>query len=92
MVGEDHSVSAVIKEKDAEITELRARLDDKDKMLAALRTAQRSRDNADKVDSRAEGRVSQIIEEPASADEGNDTSAQVASPTGFAPPQADEKR
>ncbi len=76
MVGEDHSVSAVIKEKDAEITELRARLDDKDKMLAALRTAQRSRDNADKVDSRAEGRVSQIIEEPASADEGNDTSAQ----------------
>src|SRR5689334_23861717 len=30
MVGEDHSVSALIKEKDVEIAELRARLDDKD--------------------------------------------------------------
>jgi len=63
MVGEDHSVSTLIKEKDAEIAELRARLDDKDKMLAALRSAQRSRDNADRVDSRAEVRMSQVLEE-----------------------------
>ena len=47
MVGEDHSVAAVLKDKDAEITDLRARLDDKDRMLAALRSAARSRDTAD---------------------------------------------
>ncbi|GAB1310309.1 Kinesin-like protein kip2 [Madurella fahalii] len=57
MVGEDHSVSTLLKEKDAEIAELRARLDDKDRMLAALRSAARSRDNADRVDSRAEVRA-----------------------------------
>ncbi|KAK4147739.1 kinesin motor domain-containing protein [Dichotomopilus funicola] len=56
MVGEDHSVSTLIKEKDAEIAELRARLDDKDRMLAALRTAARSRDNADRTD-RVESRI-----------------------------------
>ncbi|CAH0017160.1 unnamed protein product [Clonostachys rhizophaga] len=47
MVGEDHSVSAVLKEKDAEIAALQARLDDKDRMLAALRSAARSRDTAE---------------------------------------------
>ncbi|RYP54174.1 hypothetical protein DL768_000953 [Monosporascus sp. mg162] len=47
MVGEDHSVSTLLKEKDAEIAELRARLDDKDRMLAALRSAARSRDVAE---------------------------------------------
>ena len=47
MVGEDHSVSTALKEKDAEIAELRARLDDKDRMLAALRSAARSRDVAE---------------------------------------------
>jgi centromeric protein E len=47
MVGEDHSVSAALKEKDAEIADLRARLDDKDRMLAALRSAARSRDTAE---------------------------------------------
>jgi len=57
MVGEDHSVSALLKEKDVEIAELRARLDDKDKMLAALRSAARSRDNADRVESRSENRA-----------------------------------
>ncbi|TLS28264.1 hypothetical protein PpBr36_00178 [Pyricularia pennisetigena] len=62
MVGEDHSVATVIKEKDAEIAELRARLDDKDRMLSALRSAARSRDNADRVDSRAEMRTSQIMD------------------------------
>ncbi|EFX02504.1 kinesin family protein [Grosmannia clavigera kw1407] len=57
MVGEDHSVSAVIREKDAEISELRARLDDKDRMLAALRSAARNRDNADRVESRMDSRI-----------------------------------
>ncbi|KOS16832.1 Kinesin-related protein 11 [Escovopsis weberi] len=41
MVGEDHSVAAVLSQKDAEIAELRARLEDKDRMLAALRNATR---------------------------------------------------
>ncbi|KAI1811629.1 kinesin-domain-containing protein [Poronia punctata] len=63
MVGEDHSVSALIKEKDAEISELRARLDDKDRMLAALRTAARSRDAAEGLESiRSEARSSLLLE------------------------------
>lgn len=48
MVGEDHGVSALLKDKDAEIADLRARLDDKDHMLTALRSAARSRDAADR--------------------------------------------
>jgi centromeric protein E len=64
MVGEDHSVAALLKEKDAEISELKARLDDKDRMLGALRSAARSRDNADRVESRTEIRVSQVFEPP----------------------------
>ncbi|KAI1083317.1 kinesin-domain-containing protein [Whalleya microplaca] len=51
MVGEDHSVSSVLKEKDAEIAELRARLEDKDRMLGALRNAARSRDVAEGIES-----------------------------------------
>lgn len=47
MVGEDHSVAAVLKEKDAEIAELRAQLEDKDRMLLALRSSARIRDNAE---------------------------------------------
>jgi len=47
MVGEDHGVAALLKEKDSEIADLRARLDDKDRMLAALRSAARSRDTAE---------------------------------------------
>ena len=47
MVGEDHGVATLLKEKDAEIADLRARLDDKDRMLTALRSAARSRDTAD---------------------------------------------
>lgn len=47
LVGEDHSVSTLMKEKDAEITELRARIDDKDRMLAALRNVARSRETAE---------------------------------------------
>ncbi|KAL2271089.1 hypothetical protein VTJ83DRAFT_460 [Remersonia thermophila] len=66
MVGEDHSVAQLLKEKDAEIAELRARLDDKDRMLAALRSAARQRDNADRVESRVESRsevrTSQILD------------------------------
>ncbi|KAK3996879.1 kinesin motor domain-containing protein [Cladorrhinum sp. PSN332] len=64
MVGEDHSVAALLKEKDSEIAELRARLDDKDRMLTALRSAARSRDHAERerVDSRSEVRVSQILD------------------------------
>jgi centromeric protein E len=48
MVGEDHGISNLLKEKDAEIADLRARLDDKDHMLTALRSAARSRNAADR--------------------------------------------
>ncbi|RWA05721.1 hypothetical protein EKO27_g9388 [Xylaria grammica] len=63
MVGEDHSVSALIKEKDAEIAELRARLDDKDRMLTALRSVTRSRDAAEGLETqRSEARSSLLLE------------------------------
>ncbi|KAL1882744.1 hypothetical protein VTK73DRAFT_1264 [Phialemonium thermophilum] len=65
MVGEDHSVAALLRDKDAEIAELRARLDDKDRMLAALRSAARSRDNADRVESRTDMRASQVADQNA---------------------------
>jgi len=57
MVGEDHGVAALLKEKDAEIADLRSRLDDKDRMLTALRSAARSRDTADR-----DPRASHILE------------------------------
>ncbi|KAF1987646.1 kinesin-domain-containing protein [Aulographum hederae CBS 113979] len=41
------STEELFKEKDTEIADLRARLDDKDKMMAALRSAARKRDIAD---------------------------------------------
>ncbi|KAI0896920.1 kinesin-domain-containing protein [Annulohypoxylon nitens] len=75
MVGEDHSVSTLMKEKDAEIAELRARLDDKDRMLTALRSAARSRDVAEgldfsrdhsRADTRADTRSSLLYEQAAS--------------------------
>ncbi|KAI1828145.1 kinesin-domain-containing protein [Xylaria intraflava] len=63
LVGEDHSVSTLMKEKDAEIAELRARLDDKDRMLTALRNAARSRDAADGLETlRSEARASLLME------------------------------
>ncbi|KAI9748301.1 MAG: oligomeric, coiled-coil, peripheral membrane protein [Chaenotheca gracillima] len=49
--GEDDSsgngVTTLLREKDAEIADLRARLDDKDRMVAALRSSARKRDVAD---------------------------------------------
>ena len=45
--GEDpHNVICLLQEKDVEIADLRARLDDKDRMLTALRSAARKRDVA----------------------------------------------
>ncbi|KAJ2905125.1 Kinesin-related protein 11 [Zalerion maritima] len=65
MVGEDHSVSTLMKEKDNEIAELRSRLDDKDRMLAALRSAARSRDTAEGThEGLHEARASQILDSP----------------------------
>jgi centromeric protein E len=48
MVGEDHGIATLLKEKDSEIAELRARLDDKDRMLNALQSAARLRETADR--------------------------------------------
>jgi centromeric protein E len=44
--GDDTDVMALLREKDVEISELRIQLDDKDRMLAALRSAARQRDLA----------------------------------------------
>lgn len=41
------SFDAIVKDKDAEIADLRARLDDKERMVAALKSAARKRDAAD---------------------------------------------
>lgn len=60
MVGEDHSVAAALKEKDLEIAELRAQLEDKDRMLLALRSAARIRDNAESRLSMVRDRMSPI--------------------------------
>jgi len=65
MVGEDHGVAALLKDKDSEILELRARLDDKDRMLDALRSAARSRDTADR-DPRSSVTIKQLENGPLS--------------------------
>ena len=57
MVGEDHSITTLLKEKDSEIADLRARLDDKDRMLTALRSAARSRDTAAQTPRAAELKI-----------------------------------
>lgn len=44
---EESNVQSALRERDAEISELRARLDDKERMVAALRSAARKRDMAD---------------------------------------------
>jgi centromeric protein E len=44
---EEGGVDQLLREKDTEIAELRARLDDKERMVAALRSAARKRDVAD---------------------------------------------
>ena len=47
MAEENASTTELLREKDAEIADLRARLDDKDRMVNALRSAARHRDTAD---------------------------------------------
>jgi centromeric protein E len=46
-MGEDGGWENLVREKDGEIAELRARLDDKERMVSALRSAARKRDVAD---------------------------------------------
>ncbi|KIW03391.1 uncharacterized protein PV09_05598 [Verruconis gallopava] len=46
-LGEDGGFEQMLREKDSEIAELRARLDDKERMISALRSAARKRDIAD---------------------------------------------
>ena len=49
MTEDNASTTELLREKDAEIADLRARLDDKDRMVNALRSAARHRDTADFV-------------------------------------------
>ena len=58
IAGDDVSAMIIMQEKDAEIADLRARLDDKDRMVVALRSAARKRD------------VAGLASEPASPDKG----------------------
>jgi centromeric protein E len=59
VLAEDGGVDAVLREKDAEIAELRARLDDKERMVSALRSAARKRDMADlRLDTSVDRRLS----------------------------------
>jgi centromeric protein E len=51
LFGEDSSAAQALREKDEEIRELRARLEDKDRMLSALRSATRNRDTAEATSS-----------------------------------------
>lgn len=46
-VGDEHDVERALASKDAEIADLRERLDDKERMVTALRSAARKRDLAD---------------------------------------------
>jgi centromeric protein E len=56
--GDESDAVALLREKDTEISELRNQLDDKDRMLAALRSAARQRDLAQMTgDSQQEKRV-----------------------------------
>ena len=72
---EENGPDPVIKEKDAEIADLKSRLDDKDRMVTALRSAARKRDVADLMsDHSSDRRVS-----------GQDTGS---SPTGESPSRA----
>ncbi|KAI9808263.1 MAG: hypothetical protein M1825_004720 [Sarcosagium campestre] len=48
-IGDEKRASILLFEKDAEIADLKARLDDKDRMVAALRSAARKRDVAELV-------------------------------------------
>ncbi|KAI0408902.1 kinesin-domain-containing protein [Xylaria palmicola] len=86
MVGEDHSVSALIKDKDTEIAELRARLDDKDRMLTALRSAARSRDAAEGIETlRSEARASLLLESISPPPQGALPDPPVARSKGYSP-------
>ncbi|TVY87961.1 Kinesin-related protein [Lachnellula willkommii] len=62
MVGEDHNVAAILKEKDAVIDELRAQIDDKDRMLTALRSVARARDTAERTASTPSTPSLQLLE------------------------------
>ncbi|KAF2666028.1 kinesin-domain-containing protein [Microthyrium microscopicum] len=84
--GEEGSSEAVIREKDAEISELRARLDDKERMLSALRSAGRRREVADLSLDTGSGahnsatlRSSQRISQRTSSGSGSNTSSGVFS-------------
>lgn len=46
-IAEEDGTNTLMRDKDAEIADLRARLDDKDRMIAALKSAARKRDAAD---------------------------------------------
>ncbi|KAI9818166.1 MAG: hypothetical protein M1827_000791 [Pycnora praestabilis] len=60
--GEEHGAYSVLNEKNVEIADLRARLDDKERMVTALRSAARKRDFANSVSAPANADSCMILE------------------------------
>lgn len=91
-ISEHPDMMALLREKDMEINELRIQLDDKDRMLAALRSAARHRDLAAvtgdsqspelnvKVDSSASGPSSPQLQAPGELSDKNTSPSRLAAP------------
>lgn len=78
---DESSAEQAIREKDAEIAELRARLDDKERMVSALRSAARKREIADSgVDNGANSVVNRASQRTSSGSGGSATSSGIFSP------------
>ncbi|KAB2572243.1 Centromeric protein e [Lasiodiplodia theobromae] len=94
---EEGGVEALIKEKDDEIADLRARLDDKDRMLTALRSAARKRDVADlTIDTSIERRASMGPRTPGHRSRGSTGSSYLtrqsaASPIALPSPRSEKR-
>lgn len=71
---EDPRYSTLVQEKDAEIADLRARLEDKDRMVMALRSAARKRDVAELTSEPGTPKTTTSKDEAAEARKGSDES------------------
>jgi centromeric protein E len=80
---EEGSAEHVMREKDAEIAELRARLDDKERMVSALRSAARKREVADLSLDTGSGAANSVVKRTSqrtSSGSGSATSSGIFSP------------
>lgn len=95
---EDPEVASVVREKDMEISELRIQLDDKDRMLAALRSAARQRDLAHSNTDSTPVDIKQSSDHQPESSEGNDSfsasgaAADALYPVALLSPEKEKKR